>query len=180
MSTSAALPELTGHDDADLLIGDVARHSGLSIDTLRYYDRAGLLGAVNRDGGGRRVFDRDTLGLLDVVLRLRRTGMPVEDVRHFVDLVRSGDTERALPSQDQVMAVCAVSQCLQGLLRLQEEHVITRLELAAVGQPAPDLDRHAVHQCERGTHGEVLVVLAHRVRGRGMVERPVELGQRLR
>jgi DNA-binding transcriptional MerR regulator len=89
-----ALPELTGHED-DLLIGDVARLSGLSIDTLRYYDRAGLLGAVHRDGGGRRVFDRDTLGLLDVVLRLRRTGMPVEDARHFVDLVRSGDTERA-------------------------------------------------------------------------------------
>jgi DNA-binding transcriptional MerR regulator len=95
MSTSAALPDLTGHDDADLLIGDVARLSGLSIDTLRYYNRAGLLGAVHRDGAGRRVFDRDTLGLLDVVLRLRRTGMPVEDVRHFVDLVRSGDTERA-------------------------------------------------------------------------------------
>jgi DNA-binding transcriptional MerR regulator len=95
MSTSAVLPELTGHDDADLLIGDVARLSGLSIDTLRYYDRAGLLGTVHRDGGGRRVFDRDALGLLDVVLRLRRTGMPVEDVRHFVDLVRSGDTERA-------------------------------------------------------------------------------------
>jgi DNA-binding transcriptional MerR regulator len=94
MSTSAALPELTGQD-ADLLIGDVARLSGLSIDTLRYYDRAGLLGAVHRDGGGRRVFDRDTLGLLDVVLRLRRTGMPVEEVRHFVDLVRSGDSERA-------------------------------------------------------------------------------------
>ena len=59
----------------------MARLSGLSIDTLRYYDRAGLLGAVHRDSGGRRVFDRDTLGLLDVVLRLRRTGMPVEDVR---------------------------------------------------------------------------------------------------
>jgi DNA-binding transcriptional MerR regulator len=94
MSTSAALPELTGND-TNLLIGDVARLSGLSIDTLRYYDRAGLLGAVHRDGGGRRLFDRDTLGLLDVVLRLRRTGMPVDDVRHFVDLVRSGDTERA-------------------------------------------------------------------------------------
>jgi DNA-binding transcriptional MerR regulator len=95
MSTSAALPELTGHDDADLLIGDVARLSGVSIDTLRYYDRAGLLGAVHRDGGGRRVFDRDTLGLLDVVLRLRRTGMPVEEVGHFVELVRLGDAERA-------------------------------------------------------------------------------------
>jgi DNA-binding transcriptional MerR regulator len=95
MSTSVAFPELTGHDDADLLISDVARLSGLSIDTLRYYDRAGLLGTVHRDSGGRRVFQPDTLGLLDVVLRLRRTGMPVKDVRHFVDLVRSGDTERA-------------------------------------------------------------------------------------
>ena len=95
MSTSAVLPELAGDDDADLMIGDVARLSGLSIDTLRYYDRAGLLGAVHRDGGGRRVFDRDTLGLLDVVLRLRRTGMPVEEVGHFVELVRLGDAERA-------------------------------------------------------------------------------------
>jgi DNA-binding transcriptional MerR regulator len=95
MSTSAALPGLTGQNDTDLLIGDVARLSGLSIDTLRYYDRAGLLGEVHRDGGGRRIFDRDSLGLLDVVLRLRRTGMPVEEVRHFVHLVRSGDTERA-------------------------------------------------------------------------------------
>jgi MerR family regulatory protein len=41
MSTSAALPGLTGQNDTDLLIGDVARLSGLSIDTLRYYDRAG-------------------------------------------------------------------------------------------------------------------------------------------
>ncbi len=95
MSTSTALPELTRHENADLLIGDVARLSGVSIDTLRYYDRAGLLGTVHRDAGGRRVFDRDTLGLLDVVLRLRRTGMPVEEVGHFVELVRSGDIERA-------------------------------------------------------------------------------------
>jgi MerR family regulatory protein len=48
MNTSAAIPELTAHDEADLLIGDVGRLSGLSIDTLRYYDRAGLLGAVHR------------------------------------------------------------------------------------------------------------------------------------
>ncbi len=81
-------------ETGNLLIGDVARISGLSIDTLRYYDRAGLLGDVRRDGGGRRVFDRDALGLLDVVLRLRRTGMPIEEVRQFVDQVRAGDSER--------------------------------------------------------------------------------------
>ena len=93
MSTSAALLELTGLDNDDVLIGDVARLSGLSIDTLRYCDRAGLLGAVHRDGCGRRVFDPDSLGLLDVVLRLRRTGMPVR--RYATLLTWSG---RATPN----------------------------------------------------------------------------------
>ena len=51
MSTSAALPELTGLDDVDLLIGDVARLSGLSIDTLRYYDRAGQRSTGTAVGG---------------------------------------------------------------------------------------------------------------------------------
>ena len=81
--------------DGSWLIGDVARLSGLSIDTLRYYDKAGLLGEVRRNAAGRRVFDHGALGLLDVVLRLRRTGMPVDEVRRFVDLVRLGDEQRA-------------------------------------------------------------------------------------
>jgi len=87
----------TDHEDAvtDLLIGDVARISGVPIDTLRYYDRAGLLGELRRDAAGRRVFDNHALGLLDLVLRLRRTGMPIEDVRRFVDLLRTGDRDRS-------------------------------------------------------------------------------------
>ena len=87
----------TDADDevADLLIGEVARISGVPIDTLRYYDRAGLLGELPRNGAGRRVFDTSALGLLDIVLRLRRTGMPIEDIRHFVELLRSGDRQRA-------------------------------------------------------------------------------------
>ncbi len=94
MSMQIALPEPVAHQGS-WLIGDVARISGLSIDTLRYYDKAGLLGEVRRNAAGRRVFDHDALGLLDVVLRLRRTGMPVDQVRRFVDLVRLGDDQRA-------------------------------------------------------------------------------------
>jgi DNA-binding transcriptional MerR regulator len=93
MTTTARSEPVT--EAATLLIGDVARSSGLSIDTLRYYDRAGLLGEVRRNAAGRRVFDHAALGLLDVVSRLRRTGMPVDEVRRFVDLVRFGDAERA-------------------------------------------------------------------------------------
>lgn len=93
MRTSTAPEPLAA--DRSWLIGDVARISGLSVDTLRYYDRAGLLGEVRRNHAGRRVFDDAALGLLDLVLRLRRTGMPVDEVRRFVDLVRFGDAERA-------------------------------------------------------------------------------------
>ncbi len=77
-----------------LSIGEVAARTGIPIETLRFYDRSGLLGELPRTGGGHRVFDETSLGLLDVVVRLRRTGMPVEDVRAFVERVRA-DRDRA-------------------------------------------------------------------------------------
>lgn len=77
-------------------IGEAARQSGLTVDTLRYYDREGLLGDLPRDAGGRRLFGTDALGLLDVLVALRRTGMPIEAVREFSRHARSGnDATRA-------------------------------------------------------------------------------------
>ena len=75
-------------------IGEVSQRTGIPIDTLRFYDRSGLLGDLPRTAGGHRVFDAMALGVLDVVIRLRRTGMPVEDVRAFVQRARA-DRDRA-------------------------------------------------------------------------------------
>lgn len=85
--------ELT--EDQGVTIGEASRVSGLPVETLRYYDREGLFGDLPRDSGGRRRFTRDALGLLDVLLRLRRTGMPIEQVREFAQHVRAGDDLRA-------------------------------------------------------------------------------------
>lgn len=82
-------------EDQGVTIGEASRVSGLPVETLRYYDREGLFGDLPRDSGGRRRFTRDALGLLDVLLRLRRTGMPVEQVREFAEHVRAGDERRA-------------------------------------------------------------------------------------
>ena len=79
----------------EMLIGETATLVGLSVETLRYYDRTGLLGPLRRDATGRRVFDERALGVLDVILRLRRSGMPVEDVRRFAELLRDGDAQRS-------------------------------------------------------------------------------------
>lgn len=84
-----------------LSIGEVARRTGIPIETLRFYDRSGLLGDLPRTAGGHRVFDDNTLGLLDVVVRLRRTGMPIEDVRAFVELVRA---DRGIASRIELLS----------------------------------------------------------------------------
>jgi DNA-binding transcriptional MerR regulator len=77
-------------------IGEAARQSGLSVDTVRFYDREGLLGDLPRNAAGRRLFDAAALGLLDVLVALRRTGMPIESVREFSRHARSGnDATRA-------------------------------------------------------------------------------------
>jgi DNA-binding transcriptional MerR regulator len=75
---------------AGLTIGEAARVCELPVETVRYYDREGLLGELPRDSRDRRAFDEPSLGLLRVVVALRRTGMPMEAVREFCASITSG------------------------------------------------------------------------------------------
>ncbi|WP_402465976.1 MerR family transcriptional regulator [Isoptericola aurantiacus] len=78
-----------------LTIGEAAVAVGLSVDTLRYYERAGLLlGPVPRDGVGRRRYGRHDLAWLSGLVMLRATGMAIADVRVIADLSRRPGTER--------------------------------------------------------------------------------------
>jgi len=66
--------------------------SGFSIDTLRYYEREGILPTVPRTAGGHRAYSDAELGLLEFLKCLRETGMPVERLRRYGQLCRSDDT----------------------------------------------------------------------------------------
>jgi DNA-binding transcriptional MerR regulator len=72
---------------------EAATRSGFSLDTLRYYERIGLLDDVERTAGGRRVYRDDHLEWLGVLHCLRRTGMPVRDMRRYAELTRVDHTE---------------------------------------------------------------------------------------
>ena len=74
-------------------IGEAAEKCGLSQHTLRWYERIGLLGPVARDANGRRRFSDGDLDWLDLITRLRETGMPVSDMQRYAELVRSGAGE---------------------------------------------------------------------------------------
>lgn len=71
-------------------ISEASAKTGLSQHTLRWYERIGLLDAVDRTADGRRRYSERDLDLLNVFTKLRDTGMPVKEMRRYAGLVRSG------------------------------------------------------------------------------------------
>jgi DNA-binding transcriptional MerR regulator len=69
----------------------VADRTGFSLDTLRYYEKIGLLVSIARSAGGQRVFNEEDVAWLDVLQCLRETGMPIASMLRYAKLARSGD-----------------------------------------------------------------------------------------
>jgi DNA-binding transcriptional MerR regulator len=71
-------------------IGKVSERTGLSIDTLRYYERLGLIDEVARDASGCRIYSDLDIERIGFVRRLRATGMSVEVISRYVRLRSQG------------------------------------------------------------------------------------------
>lgn len=72
-------------------IEEAAALTGVSRDTLRYYERIGLLPRVARAANGHRRYTEDDLGWVRFLTLLRGTDMPIRDMSHLVELTRAGD-----------------------------------------------------------------------------------------
>ena len=85
-------PEPAARDaEAGLSIAEAARRTGVSVHTLRYYERAGLVvTAVDRTAGGRRRYHQLDLDWIVICTRLRATGMPIRTIRRYAQLVSAG------------------------------------------------------------------------------------------
>lgn len=73
-----------------LSIGEVARESGCSVPTVRYYEEIGLVPNAGRRNGGHRVYDLTDLQRLTFVRRCRDFGFSVKQVRDLLDVARPG------------------------------------------------------------------------------------------
>ena len=76
---------------AQLTIAEVSARTGLTVHTLRYYERTGLMGDVPRARSGHRRYGDAELRFLYFITKLRNTGMPIRRVREYVQLLRRGD-----------------------------------------------------------------------------------------
>ncbi|MFD4029629.1 MerR family transcriptional regulator [Streptomyces sp. NPDC058637] len=75
----------------------VADRAGVSIDTLRYYEREGLIGPIRRSAGGRREYTENDVFWIGLVTCFREAGLGIADLREFVAILR---TEQ--PPQERV------------------------------------------------------------------------------
>ena len=72
-------------------ISEVSQQSGLSLDTLRYYERIGLLPPVNRNKSGIRDYSELDVRRVEFVKCMRSAGLPIEVLIEYYNLVQQGD-----------------------------------------------------------------------------------------
>lgn len=72
-------------------IGDLARRAGCRVETVRYYEREGMMPGPPRSQGGHRIYDADHMKRLTFIRRARELGFTLNEVRSLLGLADSGD-----------------------------------------------------------------------------------------
>ena len=97
-----------------MTITEVSRRYGLSTDTLRYYERVGLIPPVPRTGGGVRDYDEASLGWVELIKCMRAAGVSIETLTEYCRLFQLGED-----TMEQRKALL-VEQRRQLLMRMED------------------------------------------------------------
>jgi DNA-binding transcriptional MerR regulator len=119
-----------------LSIAEAARWTGVSVHTLRYYERAGLvITNVDRTSGGRRRYRPTDLNWIKICTRLRDTGMPIKAIRRYAQLVAAGPGNEparlALLEAHRAEVIAKLAELQEALKLIDRKIDIYRGRLAA-------------------------------------------------
>lgn len=108
-----------------LYIGELSVRTGRSVHAIRWYESQGLVPGVKRDHRGRRVYDELHVGWLDLIDRLRHTGMSIAKMREYVALVRQGDgtlrERREILSEHRVSVANNIEKLRRGIKLIDDK-----------------------------------------------------------
>jgi Cu(I)-responsive transcriptional regulator len=127
---------------SSLSIGDLARATGTKVETIRYYERTGLLPPPPRTGGNYRAYGAEHLARLSFVRRARDLGFPIGQVRALLGL--ADQQERSCEAVDAI-----AREHLAEVDRKLADLVALRRELASL-----------IGRCRRGTVAECRIIEA--------------------
>ncbi|MFN8384051.1 MAG: MerR family transcriptional regulator [Anaerolineales bacterium] len=111
-------------------IAEVSEQYGISLDTLRYYERIGLIPPVTRNGSGIRDYNELDIRRVEFVKCMRSAGLPIEVLIDYMELVQQGDT---------------TIEARKDILYEQREQLLTRMEEM---QKTLDILNHKIHVYE--------------------------------
>ena len=102
-----------------LTIQQVAQATGLTPHTLRYYERIGLIHPIPRAGNTHRRYTTDDIGWIQFLMKLRATGMSIQDMQRYAALQRQGDETLA----ERVTMLRTLEQEVVAHMAELEEHL---------------------------------------------------------
>lgn len=105
-------------------VGEMAKRLQVAPSTLRYYDKEGLLPFLERSNGGIRMFRESDFEWLSIIACLKQTGMPIKDIKTFIDWCVEGDA--------------TIGQRL-GLIDRQRQRVLEQIQQLQETLPGPGL-----------------------------------------
>ena len=132
-----------------LTIQQTAERTGLTVHTLRYYERIGLIKPVSRRANGHRLYSARDLDWIAFLVRLRATGMPVDTMRRYAQLREIGNDAASLDERGAMLAAHAARVAGEmASLRETLDYLHAKIALYASMKDAPgnEGEHHEPHQ----------------------------------
>ena len=127
-------------------IRQVAEKMGVTVSTLRYYDKEGLLPFVDKKPNGTRVFKDEDFQWLAIIACMKNSGMPIKDIKKFMDFCNEGDNTLKERLKIFIERKEAVQKQIEELNKVMEtiNHKIWYYETAI------EAETEAVHKQNKG------------------------------
>jgi len=117
-------------------IGQLSEQTTCKIETIRYYERIGLLPAPARSDGGYRLYDESHLRRLSFIRRSRELGFTIEEIRGLLDLVDGGSYTCSDVKNITMEHVESIRQKIADLKKL--EKTLSRIASQCAGGAKPE------------------------------------------
>lgn len=115
---------------------ELASRSGCNLETIRYYEKIGMLPDPPRTASGYRLYDEHHVARLRFILRARELGFPIEEIRGLLDLVDGGTQTCAEVKARTERHLADVRTRIADLRRI--EHVLAQTAKQCSGDEVPD------------------------------------------
>lgn len=123
---ASQLPSRAIQASTALTIGKVAKLAQVSVDTIRYYEKEGLLSPAQKSGVGYRLYNEDAVRRLNFIKHAQHCGLALSEIRELLELKSRGDSccsdvrslaiQKKLQLENKIKSLKAMSQALSELI----------------------------------------------------------------